>query len=125
MLRLLIVWFGTYALLNTDTESNNVFESTIFPIANVFYILFLSKEFIRFLYSLSASGTKGNEVNVVDFMFDVWTLLYEDIKDKYSGRFGFLGGFSGFLEDLLIPIEIVLVIVSFYNELQLLAYLAN
>jgi hypothetical protein len=125
MLRIFIVLIGTYAILNTDLGSENPFESTVYPIINVFYLLFLLKEFLSFLYALSAHGTKGKDVNIADLMFDVWTLLYQEIEDKYSGRFESFGRFSDFLEDFVVPLEIILVIVSFYGELQLLAYLAK
>lgn len=125
MFRLLIIWLGTYSIINTDLHSSKLFASIIFPTINVFYLIFLFKEFVRFLYSLRAQGTKKSEVNIIDLAYDVWTLLYEDIADKYAGRFRFLGKISGIVEDLVVPMEIILVVVSFYNELQLLVYLAD
>lgn len=74
---------------------------------------------------MRASGTKGNEVNIVDFLYDIITVLYEEISSKYAGSFDFMGKYSGLMEDLVVPIEMVCVVVSFYQELQLLAYLAD
>lgn len=125
MIRLAIIWFGTYAVYHTDLQSDDIFRSVIFPVSNVFYLAFLFFNFVVFLRELSLSGTKGNEVNIVDLSYDVLSLLKEKIASHYSGKFAFLGGLSGFAEDLAIPIEVGFVIASFYQELQLLAYLAN
>jgi len=125
MIRLVIIWFGTYAVYHTDLQSADIFRSLIFPASNIFYLSFLFFNFVVFLRELGLSGTKGNEVNIVDLSYDVLSLLHEQIASHYSGKFAFLGSLSGFLEDLAIPIEVGFVIASFYQELQLLAYLAN
>jgi len=125
MLRILIIGLGTYAVYHTDLQSGDVLQSFLFPAVNGFYLLFLFINFVAFLRALGVHGTPGNAVNPVDLGYDVLSLLHDEIADKYAGKFAFLGGFSGYIEDLVIPVEIGLVIVSFYQELQLLAYLAN
>ncbi len=125
MLRLIIILVGTYAAYHTDLQSENILHSTVFPVVNAFYIYFLFTSFVGFLRVLSARGTKGNEVNAFDLAYDVLSLLYDEISSKYSGRFDFFGRFSEDIEDFVVPMEIMFVIVSFYQELQLLAYLAN
>jgi len=125
MLRILFIWLGTYAILNSNLESENVLESFVFPTINVFYLLFLFKEFVRFLYLLSANGTGGSEVGLADLVLDVWSTLREDISEKYSGKFNYFGRISDIVEDLVVFIEIICVVVSCYNEIQLLIYLAD
>jgi len=124
MLRLLVIAIGTYAVYHTDMRSGDIFRSAIFPALNVFYLLFLFSNFVGFLRALGLGGTKGDEVSLIDLGYDVLSLLHEQIASRYEGRFTFLGGLSGFVEDLVVPLEIGLVVASFYQELQLLAYLA-
>lgn len=125
MIRILIIWIGTFAVYNTDMHSPDFIKSVLFPVINIFYLLFLFKEFISFLFTLQTYGTKGNEVNVFDLIYDVCSLLYEEILNKYSGKFKFTGFFSEFIEYFIVPVEVICVMMSFYEELQLLAYLAS
>lgn len=125
MLRIIIIWIGTYAAYNTDLETDNFFQATLFPIVNIFYILFLLQNFIGFLYALRAHSSGKKDVDPIDFLFDVLNTLYSEISYKYSGKFDFAGRFAEPIEDLVVPLEILCVVVSFYEDLQLLAYLAD
>jgi len=121
MIRILIILLGTYGIINIDIDSNSLFYSRIIPVYNVFYLMFLIKEFTRFLYSLSASGTKGNEVNIGDLLFDVFSLIHRDISQRYAGKLRFLGGPDSLARDLIVQVEIVCVIISIYNEFKFIA----
>jgi len=121
MIRILIILLGTYGIFNIDLDSNSLFYSRIIPVYNVFYLMFLIKEFTRFLYSLSAVGTKGNEVNIGDLFFDVFSLIHRDISQRYTGKLLFLGGPDSLARDLVVQIEIVCVIISIYKEFNFIA----
>ena len=121
MIRILIILLGTYGIINIDIDSNSLFYSRIIPVYNVFYLMFLIKEFTRFLYSLSASGTKGNEVNIGDLLFDVFSLIHRDISQRYAGKLRFLGGPDSLARDLIVQVEIVCVIISIYSEFKFIA----
>jgi len=121
MIRILIILLGTYGIFNIDIDSNSLFYSRIIPVYNVFYLMFLIKEFTRFLYSLSSSGTKGNEVNIGDLFFDVFSLIHQDISQRYTGKLLFLGGPDSLARDLVVQIEIVCVIISIYKEFNFIA----
>lgn len=114
---------GTYVVYHIDTQSSSILSSTVYPVINVFYAVFLLAGFTRFLRRLSISGTKKAEVDIIDLAYDVLSLLYDEISEKHSGRFDFAGRFAGYIEDLVIPIDIILIIVSFFLELRLLANL--
>ncbi|MCH9696700.1 MAG: hypothetical protein K0U68_01215, partial [Gammaproteobacteria bacterium] len=62
--------------------------------------------FSSFLSTLQAHGTKGNEVNVFDLIYDVCSLLYEEILGKYSGKFKFTGFFQNLLSTLLCQLRL-------------------
>jgi uncharacterized membrane protein len=125
MLRILIIWVGTYAVYNTDLDSEDILKSIVFPIINVLYLIFLLINFLEFLNALAANASKRRDVNIIDLAYEVSSLLYEELSHKYVGKFSFLGSYSSIAVDIAVPIEIILVVFSFYQELQLLAHLAS
>ena len=125
MLRLLIILLGTYAVYNTNLDSEDIIKSIVFPIINVFYLCFLLINFLEFLKALAANASKSRDVNVIDLAYEVSSLLYEELYQKYVGKFSFLGSYSGIAVDIIVPIEIILVVFSFYQELQLLVHLVS
>lgn len=124
MIRILIIWIGSFAVYHTDLQSDDVIKSTLFPIINGFYLIFLFQNFVGFLFALRSNGTKGYELNLADLFYDVYSLLYEEISSRYSGRFDRFGNASGVIEDVAVLLEIVCVLFSVYLELKLLLYLA-
>lgn len=124
MKRIIIVALGTISIYNTDLDSSNIFRSVIFPLYNIYFLYFLFINFFGFLVALRNSGTKGNDVGIIDFLYDIFSLLQEEISSQYEGRFLFLGKYAEFFEGLVVQVEIVCVVVSFYRILQLLATLA-
>ena len=48
-------------------------------------------------------------------------MLYDEISRKYAGKLSFLGKPSGFIQQVIVPIEIICVFVSFYKELEFIA----
>lgn len=119
LIRILFIWFGTYAVINLDFESNNIFYSKMLTTFNVFYLIFLVKEFVGFLYSLSSHGTKGNEVNIGDLIHDFISLLYRDIAHKYTKNNTKISATI----DLIVTIEVMCVLVSLYYQFQFIAYI--
>jgi hypothetical protein len=95
----------------------------IFPIINAFYLLFLLMTFYGFLRALSASEPAGADVDVVDFTYDVISTLYDEIYSKYEEKFDLLGSAAEPLIKTLIPTEIVLIIITFWKEIELIAHL--
>lgn len=123
MFRTLILLIGSYAAYHTNLQSPNVLCSTVFPVVNAFYLAFLLFIFYGFLRALASSEPAGADVDVVDFSYDVISTLYDDIYGKYDGKLDFLGSMAEPVIKVLIPIEIVLVIISFWKEIELIAHL--
>ena len=128
MLRFLIICIGTYSIyaaMHSDLKNTSMLFSRLFPLINTLYLIFLFKEFVTFLVKLSAHGSKKKEVDFVDFLYDLWTLLYAEIENKYLDKFAIFGRHADWIRDLVVPIEIVLVVVSFFNELEMIAEMAS
>ncbi|MAZ66440.1 MAG: hypothetical protein CMF25_04970 [Kangiellaceae bacterium] len=125
MIGMLMVWLGTLSVYHTDLESPSTFFSVALPVFNIIYLVYLLKRFISFLYALSAHGTKSKEVDIIDLILDVFTLIYDGVCEKYNGKFAFLGSFSVLAEQTAIVVEILCVVYSFYGELQFIAELAR
>ncbi len=125
MLRLIFIWLGTIAVFNTDLSGSGLFTAKIFPLFNIFYVLFLFVNFVSFLYRLAQHSSTHEDANIIDLAFEVFSLLYEEISSKYEDKFAFTGRYADFVTDLVVPIEIACVVFSSFKELQLLAYLLN
>ena len=123
MIRTLILLIGSYAAYHTNLQSPNVLYSTVFPVINAFYLAFLLVTFYGFLRALAASEPAGADVDIVDFSYDVISTLYDEIYSNYDGKFDFLGSLSEPVIKVVIPIEIVVVIISFWKEIELIAHL--
>ena len=121
MLLTITLIVGAFAAYHVDTQSSNILYSTIFPVLNAFYVFFLLVGFTTFLRRLNSNATKRDDVDIVDLAYDVLSLLYEEFSEKHSGRFEFAGRIGGYIEDLVVFVEIILVFVSFFLELRLLA----
>lgn len=92
---------------------------------NAFYLVFLLVTFYGFLRALASSEPAGANVDLVDLSYDVVTTLYDEIYDKYDGKFDFVGSLSEPVIKVIIPIEIILVIVSFWQEIKLIAHVIS
>ena len=123
MFRTLILLIGFYSAYHTNLQSPNILYSMVFPVINAFYLLFLLVMFYGFLRALATSEPAGADVDVVDFTYDVASTLYNEIYDKYDGKFEFLGSLSDPIIKFMVPIEIVLVVISFWKEVELIAHL--
>lgn len=123
MFRTLILLIGSYAAYHTNLQSHNILYSTVFPVINAFYLMFLLMVFYGFLRALATSEPAGADVDAVDFTYDVVSTLYNEIYDKYEGKFDFLGSMSDTVIKFVVPVEIVLVIISFWKEVELIAHL--
>ena len=123
MFRTLILLVGSYAAYHTNLQSHNILYSTIFPVVNAFYLAFLLVTFYGFLRALASSEPAGTNVDVVDLSYDVVTTLYDEIYNKYDGKFDFLGSLSEPVIKVIIPVEIILVVFSFWQEIKLIAHL--
>ena len=124
MFRTLIFLIGSYAAYHTNMQSHNILYSTIFPIINAFYLMFLLVVFYGFLRALATSEPAGADVDVVDLIYDVASTLYDEIYDKYEGKLDFLGSLSDKVIKAIVPVEVVLIIISFWKEIELIAHLA-
>ena len=123
MFRTLILLVGSYAAYHTNLQSHNILYSTIFPVVNAFYLVFLLVTFYGFLRALASSEPAGANVDLVDLSYDVVSTLYDEIYDKYDGKFDFLGSSSERVIKIIISVEIILVIFSFWQEVELIAHL--
>lgn len=123
MFRALILLIGTYAAYHTNLQSHNILYSMVFPIINAFYLMFLLVIFYGFLRALATSEPAGADVDIVGFTYDVVSTLYNEIYDNYVGKLDFLGSLSDTVIKVIVPVEIVLVIISFWKEIELIAHL--
>lgn len=122
LIRILLIWLGTYAVINLDFESNNIFYSKILTIFNLFYLIFLIKEFVRFLYSLRDHGTKGNEANIGTVIQDFFSLLHSDIASKYTKKALSEDYILSPFVEAIVTIEVLCVLISLYYQFQFIAY---
>jgi len=104
-------------------QSHNILYSTIFPVVNAFYLVFLLVAFYGFLRALASSEPAGADLDLVDLSCDVASTLYDEIYNKYDGKFDFLGSLSEPVIKVIIPVEVILVVFSFWQEIKLIAHL--
>jgi len=125
MRRVVLIVIGTVAVFHVDLASEDFWQSRIFPLINAIYLVFLFKVFVEFLAALQKSAIKTKDVNIVDFLYDVYSTIILDLEGKYQGEFNFMGKYSILILDLVIYGELICMSISFFKELNSLAILVS